>query len=153
MLRSDKVILASFFLLPLARNQNGRRAAEIVATCPYAFAKLCYTSDRLKMARIVSNSCKRMVREGLLIEVGRRPHIFVIPYKWFVGDRPWAVEYESPAYNLTEAGAVRALSLGDLSKLPSLRIPSKNRKRRKNRSNPYQDDAYVVAQSLLKLIK
>jgi hypothetical protein len=153
-LRSDKAILASFILLPLARHENGRRAAEIVRTAPYAFTNLCFTNDRLKLAQIVTNSCMRMAREGLLREVGRRTHEFHIPYKWFIPGRPLTKVYESPVYNLTEAGMMRALSCADFGKLPELRTKTRKKKRKyRNTSNPYQNDSFDVSKTFLRMIE
>jgi predicted amidohydrolase len=153
-LKSDRAIMASFILLPLAKHENGRRAAEIIRTSPFAFDKVLrnYGSfDRLKMARIISNSCIRLTREGLLAEVGRRVHTFQIPYRFYIPGRPESVEYLSPVYNLTEAGAIQALACMDCRKLPELR--AKTRKKKRRNRNPYKIDAYEAAREFLRVIE
>ena len=155
MLSSDRAILTSFILLPLAGHENGRRAADIIRTAPFAFGKVLSRYgqyDRLKQARIVSNSCIRLVREGLLREVCRRKHIFQIPYRIYIPGRPESIEYMSPVYNLTEAGFVQALSCADCRKLPELRIKARKKKRRRDRG-PYQIDPYDAAREFLRVIE
>lgn len=153
MLRSDRAIIVSFILLPLALHQKGRRAAEIVRASPYAFIKaIGGNSDRLALARIIHNSCVRLVREGLLEEVGRVPYSFRIPYKYYIAGRPEFSHYLSPVYNLTEAGFIQALACADCTQLPDLRKKERKKRRRKDK-NPYQIDVYEVAKVFIKLLE
>jgi hypothetical protein len=138
----------SFVLMPLARHENGRRAAEIVRTCPAGFMKIALPGewDRLKLAIKASNTCRKMVKSGVLEEVGRVWHTYD-------PDPQGNAElvYLSPRYRPTESGIAIALGM-PWEQLPDLRTPKKKKRKRADK-NPFVLEAWEAAREFIRLIE
>jgi hypothetical protein len=150
--RRERAILASFILLPLKAHEKGRRAAEIVRTSPFAFASTSpFTNDRLKLAQSVSICCRRLVKKGLMQEVGRVEHKFELDLRSHPRGKVTRV-YGAPQYFPSEAGFCLALSW-NWHRMPDLRAKPRKKKSAQAR-NPYEaESSYAAARAFLRSIE
>jgi hypothetical protein len=109
----EAAVLAAFIFLPPSKGQLGYRAADIVVLSPLSFRHIYGVSPHARPQWItkVTSTCKSLVKNGLLYSPGT---VTRKTSDW----KGNPVEYQSPVFQLTEAGYVHALSLVKVDTMP-----------------------------------
>jgi hypothetical protein len=100
-----RAILASFVFCPVGVKQPGRRSYDIARTNITRFRRIFQARkyDHSVWLTQIAAHCKALVRRGYLYEVDRVP----ANYTHHDGH---VYEYQSPRFNLTEAGVMYCLT-------------------------------------------